>query len=113
MNKLKLFYYFLFLCGATIFSSCTYYKESTPLPESCYPDNIANIFITKCATAGCHNTKSKDGAGGFDLSTWDHLFEGGRNGSSVIPYRPDQSFLMYFINTYADLGLSLSPVMPY
>lgn len=97
----------------TCFSACTYDKEPVLLTKSCYPDNIAKIFSAKCATAGCHNTQSKNGAGGFDLSTWDHLFEGGRNGSSVIPFRADKSFLMYFINTYRDLDtIILSPTMP-
>ena len=95
--------------------SCTYDKEEIPAVSDnrCYPDNIAAIFLTKCAISGCHNTLSKDGAGGFDLSSWDHLFEGGRNGSSVIPYRSDQSFLLSFVNTYSDLGIPiLSPTMP-
>ena len=94
-------------------TSCTYDKETLPLDESCYPEKIAKIIIGKCAVAGCHNTQSNAGAGGFNLSSWEHLFEGGRNGSSVIPYSPDQSFLMYFINTYTDIGtVFLSPTMP-
>ncbi len=96
-----------------LLTTCTYDKEGPPLPENGYPENIAKIFVVKCATPGCHNTQSKNGAGGFDLSTWDHLFEGGRNGSSVIPFLPDQSFLTYFINTYSDLGISIQPIMPY
>lgn len=113
MNKRNFFTAIVLFLFVTVLTTCTYDKEGAPLPDSGYPDNIAKIFVSKCAAAGCHNTQSKDGAGGFDLSTWDHLFEGGRNGSSVIPYRADQSFLMYFINTYTDLGISLSPLMPY
>ncbi len=102
------------LCCITLFTTCTYDKEdSQELPSGCYPDNIANIFVRKCAVPGCHTTQSKDQAGGFDLSSWNHLFEGGANGSSVIPYSPDQSFLMYFINTYPDLNIPiLQPTMP-
>ncbi|MCX6291151.1 MAG: hypothetical protein NT126_05245 [Bacteroidetes bacterium] len=113
MKKKQTFFYYaiLFVLTAAL-NTCTYDKEGLPLPASSYPDEIAKILVPKCATSGCHNTQSKIGAGGFDLSSWDHLFEGGTNGSSVIPYRADQSYFMYFINTYADLGISLTPVMP-
>jgi DNA-binding beta-propeller fold protein YncE len=106
----KLGCFFIFI--SISLTTCTYDKEPVSVSESGYPDDIAKIFVDKCATAGCHNTQSKVAAGGFDLSTWNHLFEGGRNGSPVIPYRPDESFLMYFINTYSDLGISLTPPMP-
>ena len=102
----------IFFCVVYL-SACTYDKVTVLPVTGCYPDNIAKIFSAKCATAGCHNTQSKNGAAGFDLSTWNHLFEGGRNGSSVIPYRADQSFLMYFINTYPDIDTTiLIPTMP-
>lgn len=111
----KLLTYTAAYCFISFLSTCTYDKETPPLTidGGCYPDNIAHIFVTKCAVSGCHNTQSKDGAGGFDLSSWNHLFEGGRNGSSVIPFRPDQSFLLSFINTYSDIGIpALTPTMP-
>jgi len=112
MNSRKLIAYAAALFFIVTLNTCTYDKEGPALPDTGYPDNIAKIFVTKCSVAGCHDTQSKDGAGGFDLSTWNHLFEGGRNGSSVIPYRSDQSYLMYFINTYPDLGISILPRMP-
>src|SRR5258707_562752 len=101
--------FFLFLTGL---AGCTYDKVGAPSPNTDYPDEISKIMVTKCATSGCHNSASKVGAGGLDLSSWSHLFEGAVNGSSVIPYRSDQSYLMYFINTYSDLGLSIPPTMP-
>ena len=102
------------IIGILFYSNCTYDKLQIVGSETTgYPPAIANIMIPKCATAGCHNTQSKAGASGIDLTTWDNLFKGGNNNSCVIPYRSDQSYLMYFINTYSDLGPSLVPNMPY
>ncbi|MEI6815088.1 MAG: YncE family protein [Bacteroidota bacterium] len=94
-----------------IYQECTYDKGLL-LGQSGYPTAIENIILRKCSVAGCHTTQSKNAAAGLDLSTWDHLFEGSKNGSAVIPFRADQSFLMYFINTFPDLGIQLKPVMP-
>lgn len=78
-----------------------------------YPEAIGKIFLNKCSTPGCHNEASKDAASGLSMVSWEKLFEGGRNGSAVIPYRHDQSILFYYCNSYADLGVQLSPNMPY
>lgn len=101
--------YFIFLISLFFFS-CTNDKIETK--ESGYPTDIEKILVNKCTNAGCHNTQSAGGAGGIDLSTWDNLFKGGRNGSPVIPYSSDYSFMLYFVNTYADLGIVLEPTMP-
>ncbi len=69
-------------------------------------------MVKKCATAGCHNETSKAATGGLSLETWSKLFEGASSGSVIIPFRADQSWLCYFVNTYDDLGLKLSPTMP-
>ena len=78
-----------------------------------YPTDVGKLIFTKCSTPGCHNDASKDAAGGLSMQSWDKLFEGGRNSACVIPYRSDYSTLCYFSNTYSDLGLSLSPTMPF
>ena len=78
-----------------------------------YPENIGRIMIESCATAGCHNDVSAPGAGGLSLSSWDKLFEGSRGGSSIVPYRPDQSFLLFFVNTDSSQGVALAPTMPF
>ena len=80
-----------------------------------YPDNVNAIFQSKCSITGCHTIQDKDGAGGLDLSSWDALFNGARNGSAVVPYSAKYSFLTYFINSYPDLGVihdSIGNVMP-
>jgi len=101
-----------FICGI-LFSSCSYEKSEKPLPESNYPTEIANILVKKCATSGCHNNLSRANVGGLDFTTWDLMFEGGRNGSSVIPFSPQYSYLLYSVNTDTTLGQTLEPLMPY
>lgn len=103
----------ILLLGFFLFSLAYCTPEEPLFDSKDYPEEIGEIMIQKCATAGCHNDISKVAAGGLSLSSWDKLFEGSRGGSSVIPYRPDQSFLMYFINTDPDQGVVLSPTMPF
>lgn len=91
-------------------SVCTKHKGA--MDYKGYPDEVGNILINKCAVSGCHNTISKDACVGLDLSSWDKLFEGGRNNSSIIPYRPDHSFLLFSVNTFDDIGPKLEPTMP-
>ena len=69
-----------------------------------YPPEIAEILVNSCATTGCHNTVSKNAAGGLDLSSWDALFEGGFGGAAVVPYRSDQSYLTFFLNSDSSQG---------
>ena len=105
---------FIFIAGVIQMASC---RHDAIEPESAdisnYPQDIDNIIINKCATAGCHNTQSSYAAGGLDLSTWEKLFEGSRGGAVVIPFRPDYSTLCYYTNTDPTLGLVLLPTMPY
>lgn len=104
---------FLFLLLLVLYYSCTYEKAEQPKPESNFPPEIESILVNKCATSGCHNNLSRANAGGLDFSTWEIMFEGGRNGSSVIPYSPEYSYLLYSVNTDSTLGPMLSPTMPF
>jgi DNA-binding beta-propeller fold protein YncE len=103
---------FLLVLALICFSNCTKDKGELDYSYTSYPKDIANIIVNKCATAGCHNDKSKNAAGGISLSSWDKLFEGNGSGSIVIPYRPDFSTLCYYINTKIENGPSLQPTMP-
>nr|MBA3704471.1 hypothetical protein [Bacteroidota bacterium] len=78
-----------------------------------FPDDIGKIVITKCATPGCHTNASKDAAAGLSMESWEKLFEGGRAGACIIPYRSDYSTMFHYINTFPDLGITASPTMPY
>lgn len=106
---------FSLVCFVFFTSSCTkdVGKKQIPVEEHGYPSNVGDIILTKCATSGCHNEKSSEAAGGLNLETWTSLFEGNRSGAVVIPYRPDHSTLMYFVNSYDEFGtIQLEPRMP-
>ena len=62
------------------------HEPFNPLPNGNgnYPDNVATIILNKCATSGCHNNASYEGAGGLNLTTWDKLFEGGNTGAAKL-----------------------------
>ncbi|HIA10698.1 MAG TPA: YncE family protein [Flavobacteriales bacterium] len=101
---------------AIIVVLCTGCTWDNAIPDGFYqgyPTDIGEIVIGKCAVSGCHNSASYIAAGGLNLSSWDKLFEGTLDNSAVIPYRSDQSFLTFFINSYTDLGPILTPTMPY
>lgn len=80
-----------------------------------YPLEIANIFINKCATAGCHNEASFSGAGGLRMDDWQYLFDGGSSGAAVVPYSPENSPMLYFLNPAPNEYdfISVQPTMPY
>lgn len=102
--------YFLLLCSIGIFSC----RRDVPpqLESSAFPNEIGKILLTRCAVEGCHDAGSKVASGGLSLESWADLFKGGSGGSVVIPYRPDFSILMYYVNTFNDIGPTLSPSMP-
>jgi YVTN family beta-propeller protein len=77
-----------------------------------FPDLIDRILEKNCATSGCHTTQSALAAGGLSLASWDALFAGSRGGSAVIPYSPDQSFLLHAVNDDSSRGPILVPTMP-
>lgn len=91
-------------------SGCT--KDKGYITRGNYPSEIDRIVSTNCAVTGCHTSQSSAAAGGVNLENWEALFRGSQNGSPVIPYNSRFSPLMYFINTYADLGLQSKPTMP-
>ena len=80
-------------------TTCTW--DKSPPDYKGYPENIGAIMLTKCATPGCHNDISKDAAGGLSLTSWDKLFEGTVDNAAVVPYRPDQSFLMFSLTRHS------------
>lgn len=109
MKKEILFYSLLlsFLAG------CKYDQYEAVIPmQTGYPSQVEAIIVGKCSTPGCHNTISKDGAAGLDLSSWDVMFNGTNNGAVVIPFRSDFSTLCYFTNVDSSLGLVVLPTMP-
>lgn len=73
-------------------------------PDSGYPNDVGQIFESKCATSGCHNDNSYKSSAGLNLSSWEDLFKGSDLNSVVIPFRADQSLLFFAVNNYTDLG---------
>lgn len=96
----------------SIFSCTNDYLEEAPVNGG-YPDDVADIMVRKCAVSGCHNSQSRGLAGGLDFSSWDLMFDGGRNGTSVIPFSTENSYMLYTVNTDSTRGPVLLPTMPY
>jgi YVTN family beta-propeller protein len=78
-----------------------------------YPTEVGKIIITRCAS-GCHDAANAPANGSLRLDSWEQMFEGGPNGSVVVPYSPEFSSLVYFINDSFDKHLPTGiPLMPY
>lgn len=112
---MRILIYISALFLATAVAGCKH--EPTPTPDTptaaTYPERIQTIMQNRCATAGCHNAASYKATGGLLLDTWEHLFDGSTNGAVIVPYNTENSSLLYFINTYPELGTTNEPVMPY
>ncbi len=115
LKKINIKHLIILLCNSTFlivffFQSCK--NDSAPPEFGDFPTDIGKIFTYKCATSGCHNDASYQGAADLNLSSFANLFKGSSNGSPVIPYRSDFSSLCYFINTFDELGPKNYPTMP-
>lgn len=95
---------------ATILQACTW-DDVTDQAHG-YPSHIEPILRASCATPGCHTAASAAAAAGLNLETWEDLFKGSRGGSPVIPYSPEQSYLLFAVNTDSTVGPTLAPTMP-
>jgi len=102
--------YIIVLIFTTAFFSC--HKDEAIVNTADYPREVGKILAGKCATSGCHNDASYKVASGLNLSSWVDLMKGSNVGAVVIPYNNSMSSLLYFINTYSDLGLTNGPTMP-
>jgi DNA-binding beta-propeller fold protein YncE len=102
--RTTLFFLFIFIVG------CKVDDRIINIKESGYPISIAKILLTKCATPGCHNSKTR--SSGLNLETWQEMVKGTNNGAVIIPYWHNQSSLFTFSNTHADLGVMNKPTMP-
>lgn len=112
MRKSIILFSITALVAVFVYSACRRDVPVIDLKSSNYPAAIGNIMLTQCAVSGCHDGQSKDAAAGLDLSSWDKLFEGDRNGAVCVPYSADFSTLFMFTNTFSDMGVSAKPTMP-
>ena len=106
--QLPIKYAFYFLLP--FFLSCK--KDVGSVNYGDYPNDIGKIISKNCAVSGCHNGKSYQAAGNYNLESWQALFLGSNSGSPIIPFSSKFSSLCYYINTYSELGLQSTPVMP-
>jgi DNA-binding beta-propeller fold protein YncE len=88
----------LVLVGTLLLVAACKRGYSPEIPDANYPTDVNQIMLTKCATSNCHSRTSYQNAGGLLLDSWDHLFNGSNNGAAVVPYRPENSPLLYYIN---------------
>ena len=98
------------LVSLLLFTSCV--KDNDKIDTADYPEQVGKIIKGRCATSGCHNSASSEAAGGLNLTTWNDLFNGTRNGPAVVPFRADYSLLSYYVNSFSDLGITGTPLMP-
>ncbi len=101
---------FILFSFGLCFNSCT--KDNVADLSHGYPAEIDDILRKSCATAGCHNAQSALAAANLNLETWEDLFKGSSGGSAVVPYAPEQSYLMHAINQDSSRGPILLPTMP-
>jgi len=76
-----------------------------------YYKDIRPIFQARCH--GCHQpAKNK---GDYDMTTYEHLLDGGEEGDAIIPRKPDTSFLMKqiaIIEGEAEMPRKRDPLKP-
>ncbi len=112
VRKSILLFFISVIIISLAYTACRRDVPVIDLKSSKYPDAIGNIILTKCAVSGCHNEQSKDAAAGLDLTTWDKMMEGDRNGAVCVPYSAQFSTMFLFTNTYSDFGPIVKPTMP-
>lgn len=111
-NRTLAFSVIAFAVVAFSWPSCKKDPLIFDLEASGYPKDVGILILTNCAVPGCHTEASKNAAAGLDLSSWDALMSGDRNGAVCIPYAHEYSTLFMFTNPYADLGPTAEPTMP-
>ena len=84
--------------------------DDDPVISAGYPDDVDQIIVSSCAIDDCH--KGPNSPEGLDLSSWDLAFNGSDFGAILIPYDAQWSHLFQHLNTFEDLGIRATPVMP-
>lgn len=101
---------FCIIFFAGIFQTCA--KQKGKINHGDFPSEIGTIIANKCATSGCHNSKSSVATNNYNLESWELMFKGSNSGSPIIPFNSAYSSLCFYINTFDDLGLKNEPTMP-
>jgi DNA-binding beta-propeller fold protein YncE len=98
------------LLSVSVFSTSCETTTVDPTETSHYPEQVDAILRVSCATEDCH--KGPNAAEELDLSSWEALYNGSNLGAVLVPYSPDWSHVAQHINTFTDLGIRATPVMP-
>ncbi len=78
-----------------------------PLPTGEYSNTIQPIFNRSCI-AGCHSVGNSEDESQLNLTSWDAVILGSKNGEILIPFRPDQSHMIDHITGVAIPRMPLS-----
>jgi len=105
MKKLILFVAVTAFVTVICITSCKHSAQGVIPVTGNFPPAVASIFLSKCATAGCHNEASYQNAAGLLLDSWAHLFQGSIHGAVAVAYSSRYSTLLYYVNTDSALGL--------
>ena len=101
MRRIILFIALSVFAVVIFITSCVHKPQVQVIPANGnYPDSIANIFLTKCTNAGCHNQASYQNAAGLLLDTWEHMMQGSVSGAEIVAYSAAYSPLLYYCNAY-------------
>lgn len=108
------------LLAAVVFSISGCKHKPFPAPGLTtggdYPDDVANVILTKCVNNfGCHDEAGyKANGGGLRMDTWSALLDGYPSGAAIVAYSPRFSPLLYAVNDgKLDSTLpTLAPLMP-
>jgi hypothetical protein len=118
MARKSIFFLAAFSTVITIWmGSCVHEPYVAPkvTSDGNYPADVAAIITRRCVD-GCHDQANYKANDGLLLDTWDHMFNGSSHGAAVIPYSPEYSSLLYFINTDSTTpghDPVAKPTMPY
>lgn len=104
-SRFSLLFAFLLMLSSCADQISPLVKPVPLLPDNGFPESVSSIFHTSCAGSGCHTAENGQIPPlGMDLSTWEAVFAGSDNGTAVVPFAPDQSFLFLAANTNRTLG---------
>ncbi len=109
MRRIITFILLAVFAGLACITSCVHKPQVLIIPPNGnFSDSIANIFLTKCTNAGCHNQASYQNAAGLLLDSWEHLFQGSVSGAEVVAYNTVYSPLLYYCNAYDTSDITVS-----
>ncbi|MEZ4826266.1 MAG: hypothetical protein R3C61_08225 [Bacteroidia bacterium] len=107
----SVFFSFSIIAVCFLLFSCGHeFPAEKDILQSGYPEDVAEIILSNCAINTCHS--GPESPEDLDLSSWNRLYDGSTFGAVLIPGSPRWSHFFQHINTFDDLGIRATPVMP-